>query len=162
MRLAALSIPLLALAGCQAFAPAPDLAAIPHTSLTSTHVDVDSDRTDIFRVLEIDGREVIDRTDLSVKGVEIDHRHLVATGRTAHVTVDALAYYGNAARRLFWDSMQVKGTIDFVPAADTVYLVRGSLTPERSSVWIENGATHEVVGSKLSAPGRGAAASAAQ
>jgi hypothetical protein len=163
MRPAALSIPLLALAlaGCQAFAPPPDVAAGPHTSLASTHVDVDNDRTDVFRVLEIDGRPVIDRTDLSIKSVEVDQLHLVATGHTAHVAVDALAYYGNTARRLFWDAMQIKGTIDFVPAPDTVYLVRGSLTPERSSVWIENGATHEIVGNKLSAPGRGAAASAA-
>ena len=111
-------------------------------------------------MLEVDGREVIDPTDLSIKSVEVDHSHLVAAGHGARVAVDALAYYGNGARRLFWDSMRIKGTIEFVPVAGATYVVRGALTPERSSVWIENGATHEVVGSKVSAPGRGAAASA--
>ena len=162
MRLAVLSIPLLtlALAGCAAFAPLPDIAAMPHATLTNSHVDVDSDRTDTFRVLEIDGRSVFDGTDVNIKNVEIDQHNLVAAGRHARITVDALAFYGNAARRLFWDPMHVKGTIDFVPVADAAYVVRGSVALEVSSVWIEDAATHVVVGNMVSAPGRGAAAPA--
>ncbi len=163
MRLAVLSFPFLtlALAGCQGVAPTPDLKTVPHATLVSSHVDVDNDRTDIFRVLEIDGRSAIDPTDLSVKSVEIDHTELVAAGRNAHVAVDALAYYNNTGRRLFWDAMRIKGTIEFVPAPDTTYVIRGSLTPAVSSVWIENGATHQIVGNKVSAPGRGASAAEA-
>jgi hypothetical protein len=163
MRLPALSFSLftLALAGCAGVA-LPDVATVPHARLTSSHVDVDNDRTDIFRVLGIDGRDVIDATDLSVKNVGTDHSHLVAAGRNAHVEVDSMAFYGNGARRLFWDSMHIQGGIDFTPAADANYVVRGTLTPAVSTVWIEDSATHQVVGNKVSAPGRGASAAEAQ
>lgn len=162
MRLTVLSFPLLtlALAGCQGVAPTADAKTLPHATLASSHVDVDNDRTDVFRVLDIDGRPAIDPTDLSTRGVEVDHRELLAAGRDVQVAIDALAYYNNTARRLFWDPMHVKGTIAFVPEADATYVVRGSLTSEVASVWIENSATHQVVGNKLSAPGRGAAAAA--
>jgi hypothetical protein len=163
MRPAALSLSLIALAfaGCQTTPPAPDPATVPHAKIASSHVDVDGDRTDVFRLLEVEGRDVIDATDLSVKSVEVDHSQLLAAGRTAHLKVDALAFYGNPVRRLAWDAMRIKGTIEFVPLADASYVMRGSLTPELSSVWVENVATHEVVGKKVSAPGRGAAAAEA-
>ncbi|HEY9023155.1 MAG TPA: hypothetical protein VIP05_02565 [Burkholderiaceae bacterium] len=168
MRPAALSLSLamLAVAGCQSVPLAPE-AATPHARLASSHVDVNDDRTDVFRVLAVDGRDVIDPTDLSSKSVEIDHTHVLVAGRPAHLSVDALAYYTNTARRLFWDAMRVRGTIDFVPAADATYVMRGELTPDRSSVWLEDAATHEVVGQKVSMVGRGianaqAAASAAE
>jgi hypothetical protein len=164
MRLTALSFSLftLALAGCAAVATQPDVATIPHARLSSSHIDVNNDRTDIFRVLAIDGRDVIDPTDLSIKSVEIDHSNLVAAGRNAHIDLDALAYYNNGARRLFWDSMHIKGSIDFTPVADASYVLRGTLTPAVSSVWVEDSATHQVVGKKVSAPGRGASAAEAE
>jgi hypothetical protein len=163
MRPAALSLSFIALAfaGCQTPSLAPDPATVPHARLASSHVDVDADRTDVFRLLEVDGRDVIDATDLTVKNVEVDHSHLLAAGRPAQLKVDALAYYSNPVRRLAWDAMRIKGTIEFVPVVDASYVVRGSLTPALSSVWIENVATHEVVGKKISAPGRGAAAAEA-
>lgn len=156
----------LALAGCQSTSLAPDVATIPHAKITSSHLDVDKDRTDVFRVLAIDGRDAIDPTDMSPKSVEVDHSQLVPAGRATQLKVDALAYYSNVARRMFWDPMHIKGTIDFVPAADASYVVRGELTQEHLSLWLENAATHEVVGKKLHAPGHAAsaaeAASAAQ
>ena len=164
MRLTALSFSLftLALAGCAAVATQADVATIPHARLASSHVDVNIDRTDVLRVLAIDGRDVIDATDLSIKSVEIDHANLIAAGRNAHVDVDALAFYNNGARRLFWDSMHIKGSIDFTPVADATYVVRGTLTPAVSTVWIEDSSTHQVVGKKVSAPGRGASAAEAE
>jgi hypothetical protein len=156
-----LSFVALAVAGCQSTSLAPDVATIPHARIASSHVDVDPDRTDVFRLLEVDGRDVIDATDLSVKSVEIDHTHLLAAGRAAQLKVDALAFYSNPVRRIAWDAMRIKGTIEFVPVADASYVMRGALTPELSSVWVENAATHEVVGKKLSAPGRAASAAEA-
>ena len=163
MRLAVLSSSLLALAfaGCQTAPASPPVATLPHAKLTSSHVDVDSDRTDIFRVLAIDGRETIDATDMTPRTVEIDHSELVVAGKPAHVAVDARAFYTNAARRLFWDPMTVKGTIEFTPEADATYVMRGSLTPEAYAVWIENDATHAIVGNRLSVQGRAIAAAAA-
>ena len=158
--LLSLSLVTLALAGCQT-PVGPDPATVPHAALASSHVDVDSDRTDVFRLLEVDGRDVIDATDLSTKSVEIDHKHLLAAGRATQLKIDALAYYSNPVRRLAWDSMRIKGTIEFVPAVDASYVVRGTLTPEKSTVWVEDAATHVVVGKKLSAPGHAASAAEA-
>ena len=59
---------------------------------------------------------------------------------------------------MFWDPMHVEGAIEFVPVADVKYVLRGSVTPEVSSVWLENDATHEVVGNKISVTGRTASA----
>ncbi|MEO5687028.1 MAG: hypothetical protein ABIR54_06660 [Burkholderiaceae bacterium] len=164
MRLPALSFSLfaLALAGCAGVAALPDVATVPHARLASSHVDVDNDRTDVFRVLSIDGHDVIDATDLSIKSVEVDHSDLIAAGRNAHIDVDSLAFYNNGGRRLFWDSMHVKGSVDFTPVAGATYVVRGTLKPAVSTVWVEDSATHQVVGKKVSAPGRGASAAEAE
>ncbi len=158
MRLATLSIPLLtmALAGCQALAPAPDVATIPHAAIAGTHLDTDGDRVDTFRALAIDGRNILPITDQPAKLIGVDATHLVPAGRSVHVEIEGLAIYRNTARRLFWDPMHVQGAVDFVPAADARYSLHGSISPEVSSVWLENDATHEVVGAKVSAVGRGA------
>jgi hypothetical protein len=148
MRLALLSIPLLslALAACQAL---PDVAALPHATLAGSHIDVDGDRVDTFRAIEIDGRSVLQLTDQPVKLIGKDAANLVLAGRGVRVDVEGLAFYRNTARRMFWSPMQVQGTIEFVPTADASYSVRGTIRPEVSSVWIENDATHEVVGRRI-------------
>jgi hypothetical protein len=162
MRLAALSIPLLtlALAGCQAFAPEPDVATLPHASVAGTHVDVSDDRIDTFRALEINGHQVLVLSDQPAKLIGIDAVNLVPAGRDVRIEIEGFAFYRNTVRRLFWDPMHVEGAVEFVPVAGATYILRGSVAPEVSSVWIEDAATHEVVGRKLSAPGRGASAPA--
>jgi hypothetical protein len=158
MRIAALSIPLLtlALAGCQAFAPEPDVATLPHATVTGTHIDVSDDRIDTFRALEINGHQVLAATDQPAKLIGKDATNLVAAGRSVRVEVEGFAFYNNTVRRMFWDPMHVEGAIEFVPVADATYVLHGSVTPEVSSVWLENAATHEIVGRKISAPGRAA------
>jgi hypothetical protein len=162
MRLAALPIPLLtlALAGCQAFAPEPDVATLPHATVSGTHIDVSDDRVDTFRALEINGHRVLELSDQPAKLIGKDATNLVPAGRSVRVEVEGFAFYNNTVRRLFWDPMHVEGEIEFVPAADARYVLHGTVTPEVSSVWIENEATHEIVGRKVSAPGRAASAPA--
>ena len=141
-RLAALTIPALALAlaGCQGFGPAPDVSALPHATVTGTHVDVTNDRTDTFRVLEIDGRDALPSVDQPVKLIGHDATNLVAAGRTVRVEVEGLAFY-YTMRRLFWDPMHVEGVVEFVPVAGARYVVNGAVSPEVASVWIENADT---------------------
>jgi hypothetical protein len=162
MRAASLSIPLLslALAACQAFAPPPDVATLPHATLTGSHVDVDGDRVDTFRATEIDGRNVLPLTDQPAKLIGKDASDLVPAGRGVRVEVEGLAFYQNTVRRMFWDSMRTHGAIEFVPVAGVGYVVRGAIAPEESSVWIEDAATHAVVGRKISTPGKAASAPA--
>lgn len=159
MRLAALTIATftLALAGCQAFAPEPDLSTLPHATITGSHVDVNGDRIDTFRVLEIDRRNVLPRTDQPVRLIGHDATDLLPAGRGVRVEVEGLAFYNNTARRMFWDPMHAQGIIEFVPVADAHYSLHGSIAPDVSSVWIEDDATHQPVGKKVSVIGRGAA-----
>jgi hypothetical protein len=154
MRLAASTIAtaILLLAGCQAV---PDVAALPHAALSGTHVDVDGDRIDTFRTLRVDGRDVLPVTDEPARLIGVDATQLVPAGRGVHVEIEGLAVYRSTMRRLFWDPMHVQGVVDFVPAAGAHYSLHGSITPERSSVWMEDDATHAVVGARISAAGRG-------
>ena len=160
MRLAALTTPLIAaaLAGCQAFAPRVDPATVPHGAVTDSHVDVTSDRVDTFRVLEVDGRRVLELGDQPARKIGHDFTNLVAAGHPVRLEVEGFAFYNNTARRLFWDPMHVQGAIEFTPVADAKYVLHGKVTPELSTVWLENEATHELVGARLSAVGRGAPA----
>ena len=157
MRLAALTITIIAVAvaGCQAMAPEPDAATQAHAAITDSHVDVTPDRVDTFRVLEVNGRRVLELGDQPIKKIGHDFTQLVAAGRPVRVEVEGLAFYNNTVRRMFWDPMHVQGVIEFVPAADAKYVVHGTVTPDLSTVWVENEATHEVVGAKVSAVGHG-------
>ena len=159
MRLAALSIPLLvlALAGCQS---TPDLATVPHATIVGTHIDVDGDRFDTFRVNAIDGHDVLPVTDQPVKLIGHDATNLVAAGQGARIEVDAFAFYNSTGHRMFWDPMHAQGVVEFVPAAGATYSVHGSVAPEASSVWIENDATHEAVARKIVVPGHAASGAA--
>lgn len=159
MRLAALTIPtlLLALAGCQS---TPDLATLPHATLAGTHVEVDKDRTDTFRALAIDGREVLPVVDQPVKLIGHDATDLLPAGRSVRVEVEGVANYYESLHRLFWDPMRAHGVVEFAPQSGATYSVHGSIAPEASSVWIEDNASHEVVGRKIVTPGRAASGAA--
>lgn len=161
MRLAASSIPLLfvALAGCQALAPLPDVSALPHATIVGTHAPAE-DRVDTFRTVAIDGHDVQGYTDEPAKLIGIDQKHLVAAGRPVRVEIEGLAFYTNTLRRMFWSPMRAQGVVEFVPAAGATYSLHGSLALELSSVWIEDDATHAVVGNRISVAGQAPAAPA--
>ena len=155
MRLAVLTIPtlILALAGCQA---TPDLATLPHATLAGTHVDVDGDRVDTFRAVAIDGHNVLPLTDQPVKLIGHDTTDLLHVGQPVRVEIEGYAAFYSTLHRMAWDSMHAQGVVEFVPVAGASYSVHGAVAPEASSVWIEDNATHEAVGRKISVPGRAA------
>jgi len=155
MRLAALTTTtlVLALAACQA---TPDLATLPHATLAGTHVDIDGDRIDTFRALAINGRNVLPIVDQPVKLIGHDTTHLLPAGQGVRVEIEGLAAYTTTFHRMMWDPMTAHGVVEFVPAAGATYSVRGSVSPEVSSVWIEDDATHAAVSRKIAVPGRAA------
>jgi len=161
MRLSASSIPLLfvALAGCQGFGPPPDVSAQPHATIAGTHMPADG-RIDTFRTVAIDGHAVQAYTDEPAKLIGVDEKNLVAAGRPVRVEIEGMAFYSNTVRRLFWSPMRAQGVVEFVPAAGATYSLHGSLAPELSSVWIEDDATHAVIGNKVSVAGQAPAAPA--
>ena len=159
MRLAALTISMLALAlaGCQT---GPDLATLPHATLAGTHVDVDGDRVDTFRAVAIDGHNVLPLSDQPVKLIGHDTSDLLRVGQPVRVEIEGYAAFNSTFHRMAWDSMHAQGVVEFVPAAGASYSVHGAVAPEVSSVWIEDNATHEPVGRKISVPGRAASSAA--
>ena len=159
MRLVALTISTLALAlaGCQA---TPDLATLPHATLVGTHLDVDGDRVDTFRVLAIDGLSVLPIVDQPVKLIDHDASNLLQPGQGVRVELEGFAAYYATLHRLAWDPMRAQGVVEFVPVAGARYSVHGSVAPEISSVWIEDDATHQAVSRKVAVPGREASGAA--
>ncbi len=155
MRLAALTIStlILTLAGCQA---TPDLATLPHATLAGTHVDVDGDRVDTFQAVSINGRNVLPISSEPVKLIGHDTTALLAAGQAVHVEVESYAAFYGTLHRMAWDPMRAKGVVEFVPTAGASYSVHGAVAPDVSSVWIEDDATHQPVGAKVSVPGRAA------
>jgi hypothetical protein len=63
--------------------------------------------------------------------------------------MEGLTRYGNPLKSLLWDPHRVEGSVEFVPAAGGPYVVRGDIGPEGSSVWLEDDATHAVVGRRF-------------
>jgi len=159
MRLAALTISMLvlALAGCQA---TPDLATLPHATLVDTHIDVDSDRVDTFRVLAINGHDVLPTVDQPVKLIGHDYTNLLQAGQAVHLEIEGYAAYYSTLHRMAWDPMRAHGIVEFTPVAGATYSLHGAIAPELSSVWIEDNATHQPVAARISTPGRAASGAA--
>ena len=137
----------LALTACQGFGPVPqDVVALrPHASISGSHVDLD-DRISTFRLTAIDGWPV-DRAanqDPS-KTLGVDSVNKVEAGHAVRVEFEGLTRYRNSVKTLFWATHGVDGSVEFVPAVDARYVVRGEIGEGGSSVWLENDATHEVV-----------------
>jgi hypothetical protein len=155
MRLVAptISTLVLALAGCQA---TPDLATLPHATLVGTHIDVDGDRVDTFRAIAINGHDVLPITDQPVKLIGHDYTNLLQPGQAVHVEIEGYAAFYGTLHRMAWDSMRAHGTVEFTPVAGATYSLHGAIAPEVSSVWIEDDATHQPVGTRISTPGRAA------
>jgi hypothetical protein len=152
MRLAATAFPLLtlALAGCAALAPAPDFTTLPHAAVVDTHGVTNPEWTDVFRLTTVDGRNVLPIVDQQYKVIGIDATNLIPAGRSVHLDFEGFAFYRSTGRRMFWDPLHVDGSIDFVPVEGARYAVHGTVTQKLTTVWIENEATHEVVGQKAS------------
>lgn len=152
MRIATTALPLLtlALAGCAVFTPEPDVSTLPHAEVVDTHADTTPDRTDTFRLITINGHNVLPIVDQPAKLIGVDATNLVPAGRSVHLEFEGFGFYRNTVRRMFWNPLHVEGGVDFVPTAGARYAVHGTVTQTLSTVWIENEATHEVIGQKAS------------
>jgi hypothetical protein len=141
----------LVLSACQGLGGGEkDAVPPPQASVTGSHVDDGNGRIDTFRVTEIDGHPV-GRVEEPSKTIGIDAAYRIDATRKVHLEFEGLARYANPMKTLFWDPHSVQGSVDFVPAAAGRYVVRGEIGPEGSSVWLEDDASHEVIGRKFMA-----------
>jgi hypothetical protein len=134
----------LALAACQGLGSVPKEAPRATASVTGSHLDDGQGRVETFRVTEIDGRP-IGRGDEPMKTLGVDALNRIDAGRRVHIEFEGLVRYDNPAKSLFWDPRRVVGSVDFVPAAGALYVVRGEIALDGSRVWLEDDASHEVI-----------------
>jgi len=141
-----------ALAACQGLPPT-DAAGGPHATFLGSHVDIDSDRVDTFRITALNGWPVNRMAEQEPsRTLGVDLANAVAPGRPVRVEFEGATRYRNSVRSLFWSSHRVEGSVELTPVADARYVVRGALAGETgSTVWLENEATHEVIGRKFTA-----------
>lgn len=106
-------------------------------------------------MLSIDGSLVLPIVDQPVKLHGKDANDLVPAGRDVRLEVEGFAFSDSTGHRMFWDFLRAEGVIEFVPFVDGRYALHGTVSPEVSSIWLEDEATHQQVGATSTTPGRG-------
>jgi hypothetical protein len=132
------------LAGCQSSGGA-GAGVRAHASVSGSHGDETQGQVATFRVTSIDGWPV-GRSEDPSKTYGVDATYPVDAGRTVRVEFEGLLRFGNPFKSLAWDPQRVEGRVEFMPAADVHYVVRGTIDAQGSSVWLEDDRSHEVIG----------------
>ena len=66
------------------------------------------------------------------------------------VTISALRFYSTDAEQMFGDVNDLSHTFSFTPKEYEIYKVRGDVSNERTSVWLEDSLGNRIEGSYLS------------
>jgi hypothetical protein len=139
----------LALAGCEG-TRFEDNAPPPQAVVAGSHIDDDAAGIETFRVAAIAGRPV-GRMDDPSKTLGVDARYTVDAGRLVRVEFEGLVRYGNPLQTLVRNARRVEGSVEFTPVANARYVVRGRIDEKKSTVWLEDDATHETIGQVFTA-----------
>lgn len=152
------------LTGCATrYSPVPDGYTGPLVQLTDSVRTEDWSKAQIFAVVEIDGRPVDNSFNVSAnasygKGMALtalEHtrqvvpRPMTVKLRGSHATAAPIHEIASKMAGTFYS---VEGTVSFEPQPDKFYVVRGELSKQRSSVWIEEGSAGVVVTRKVTSP----------
>lgn len=140
------------LSGCASYEPVPKEYTGPTATVRDTGFSEDGTKAQMFAVTEIDGNRVMNAfwasaiashgrgaslttvfTERKVKAapMKITLRASHATGAPIHALASQMA----------GTFFSVEGVVEFTPQAGNVYVVKGELKKEKSSVWIEDTAT---------------------
>ena len=145
---------LLFVVGCATLYPTiPDGYNGPIASIKDSEKRIDSGKSDIFYLSHIDKNKIYDSRTASRKASHGGGNKLNSALLENNVPVGVHLFtivgrteYAMPARALAGTVYEVKGDVEFSPDADGKYIIKGLLSEERSSVWIENVSTGEVVG----------------
>jgi len=146
----------LFLVSCEAYQPVPPGYSGPTVALSDSGTQLSGTKAQLFVAEEMDGKSiensfsesaaasknrgfhltmVLTSRNLPVRSMKIKLRGDVATGAPIHAMFEQLA-----------GSVQsVQGVVDFAPIEGATYTVKGELKDAGSSIWIEDGATHQPV-----------------
>ncbi|HEX4511178.1 MAG TPA: hypothetical protein VH328_13905 [Burkholderiaceae bacterium] len=139
----------IALAGCES--PRLDDNAPPAQAVVAgSHVDDAAAGIETFRVDAIAGRPM-GRMDDPSKTLGVDARYSVDAGRLVRVEFEGLMRYSNPLYALIRGTQRVEGSVEFTPKPNARYVVRGHIDAQGSAAWLEDDATHEMIGQKFTA-----------
>ena len=143
---------LAALGGCATYVPVPKEYTGPTATLKDTGFSEDGSKAQMFAATEIDGNRMMNAfwasaiasngsggslttvfTERKVKAEPMKVKLLGshATGAPIHAI----------ASKMVGTFFSVEGIVDFTPQPDGIYVAKGDLKKEKSSVWIEDTAT---------------------
>ena len=153
----------LALAGCATYQPVPAGYGGPVVTVTDSVISEDNSKAQFFVLEEVDGHPIetsfgataqasrgrgfalslrlIER-QLPVRPVKVKLYAGHTTGAPIH------AVFSQLAGTFF----SVEGIVDFSPALEHHYVVKGELKKQGSSVWIEDAETGQLVTEKVVKP----------
>lgn len=143
-------------AACATYEPVPKDHQGPTASVRDTGFSEDRTKAQMFALLEVDGNGVRNAFGASASASDgqgaalttvyperkVPVRPMKVRLRGSHATGAPIHAIASQIAGTFFT---VDGTVDFTPKADGRYAVKGTLTKERSSVWIEDVETGQPV-----------------
>jgi len=151
-KLLALGASLALLSGCATFEPVPKDYVGPTATIRDTGFSEDSRKAQMFAVVEIDGNGIMNAFGASAmashgRGAALTtvypQRRVKAAPmrlllRGSHATGAPIHAIASQIAGTFFS---VEGSVEFTPQPGGVYVVKGKLKRDESSVWIEDVST---------------------
>ena len=139
--------------GCASMQPSiPDDYEGPVATIKDTAQRIDDGKADLFYLYSIDGKRIKNSRIESASASYGQGNNLVTVllknkvPAQRHVlTIVGRTTYAMPMRALMGTVYEVKGDVVFSPEAGADYIVKGSLSEERSMVWLEDATTGEVI-----------------
>jgi len=147
----------VSLAGCATnYEPAPPEFTGPSATIRDSGISEGLSKAQMFAVMEIDGESTMNAFRASAgasfgMGAALQTIYPERKVKLVPMKIKLRGSHATAAgfhalfSQMAGTFQSVEGVVDFEPKADVIYIVNGKLTPEKSSVWIEDGATGEPV-----------------
>ncbi|MBA4108801.1 MAG: hypothetical protein C0487_04315 [Leptothrix sp. (in: Bacteria)] len=153
------------LSGCASvYNPVPDGYVGPTSNLSDSFNVVSGSKVEFFYVDQLDGHQVTNSRFASIaankgRGMSMSPvfiQRAIPANKPLSLLLVARTEYAAPILTLTNAVYQVKGTIDFTPEPNKRYIVRGELGESRSSVWLEEKDSKQLVGKKIELEGSAA------
>jgi hypothetical protein len=143
--------------GCGSMSsPQPQRVEGPSATISETGIQNGRTEVDMFVVTQVDGNDVRTSMDstraqnsgmgIGIVPVYVDH---TVPARPITVTIMGHSYHGAPILSMLNPEYEVSGTVNFAPAPNLFYEVKGTLSAHYSAVWIEEAATGRIMGKKI-------------
>lgn len=150
----------LALGGCASYQPVPDGHTGPVAVVSDSGERESGGRARLFALTAIDGNRISSSFAESARASEgkglsllvrivsrqIPAKAMKVTLRGSHMTSAPIHAIFSRAAGTF---LSVEGVVDFAPAPDGEYVVKGELDPNGSAIWIEDARTGQLVTQRI-------------